>query len=517
MTDKNIAELVDLLAKGELSKTELVSALNQIKFAPHDSPVPFSLATAAPAFELPKTVAAPAVTLPKIPEEAKAQLAESPHLHSQQDTSEESVRPEAVTQTRKTTENAGPELSLGLLARSEIFLREKERKQKSLQERLLAQGLGSCTFRPSINGSATTKNKDKNRVSLDGSIRSCETVEDRLIGFERRKRENASLLKAQLEMQEDAEYSQHCTFRPFIRSATGKSKYWQAALAAGVTPKKEPAVLSFDESECTFHPKTNPLPPSMRTAHEYTACSAYTRLSTPCQPFVTPPGSNRNRPGKSQDHAHTPQGKTRGKKAQPSSFSKFLLRQDAYEAYKQHSRASILKEVTVTPVPKIDPRSRVMAERVDYSTRAPHGYSRDDSEAEAEAWFQPRLVAKQFPDSDNSARMRRTVGKPKSSTAVHEALNCTFRPNLEGTKGKYKEVKSRLGVGDELDTLMARIDEMRKEKEKDNDRVRYQRAADEVAECTYKPKTSVPPRYILAKQELESRIESITSKSNPPA
>ena len=538
MSEFDVDGLVDLLNKGgKITKEELVSALNQIQFK----------------------------LTPSVPEEKKAEQIAIPqpqHIPNanatpiqEQDNTKEKIEPETEIDARldnvqKIAENNSLKLDLTnddshkilgsreelnpqkkqnkggytsksnrsplnnhnqfpreeFLSRVDHYQKCKERKVKEMKEQLEAKATQPCTFCPNT---VARKKMDKSQNDFY----------ERLAATEAQKTDKSHLLRYEQEEREAFEFNQSCTFRPYICSATGKSKYWKAALRN--SDSKASSRTSFQERECTFTPATNRVSAKMKIAHRYLSMDPYKRLS---QSFLCIKEENEEEVEDENDmKCRTTRHADKNSK---NAFSVFIQRQNEYERAKELHKNQLIDLTTNQGSPYIDKKSvEIATSLASFDKRNQQFIEKQkmkmyENEEEAD-WFHPKLIPRRKMNSTQSivsdyifrTPRKKDLNSTSSLSEEHEIRECSFRPKLF-TSGAYSATKSTLRLSDQLSTFSTRLSEKEREQEAKKRSMRYERELREDQNCTHKPRTTPLPQYLRIKKQVETMFNS-SSSINP--
>ncbi|CAE7262453.1 unnamed protein product, partial [Symbiodinium microadriaticum] len=242
-----------------------------------------------------------------------------------------------------------------------------------------------------------------------------------------------------------------CTFRPDL-TRSGRSFVQTRAGFTAMTRErrtKVQAASSVTSSEPTFQPQTNPIHPSMRSAHAYLQQSVFRRLSQPSTP---------ERPPVSRSF----EGHRSLEVSTDSSIFQFLQRQNLCE----EARRDRLERLHATNDPPLRPvlceRSLQLASRGRRSELS-RSKSASPKSASAQDWsFTPKItkLARQreprgcsdLGPGDQARRAVRQLRRCEESSRKEQKL-LPFAPAVRS----YQDVGSRLRVLEEPDTLIERV------------------------------------------------------------
>ena len=367
---------------------------------------------------------------------------------------------------------------------------KKNVNQESMKEQKLRLETKECTFHPKTNEKSTVFSQD--------------TI-DRLTKI----RENTRLvrLKEEQERKKLEEEMEACTFHPQINknSCISGSKYM-----------KESNRLYYTGSTPTFIPTVKGPTRKMKAANEYIKQDPFERLSRPREAYQPEP----------EEPEYSMKSSTPLPEYSGCSFSTrpFFERQALYELMKHEKKQQLSQKPPKNPV--MNERSKKLVktdffERNEEMIRKKLEPSVDYPEA---CSFQPKIT--------NLAKMRRNRSvaemaygdsKKKSEKIeflkemAEEKFKESINPSTFQSKS-YANVKSKLQILDDPHSYIDRIKYQQRRKEAETQILKDEKARQEVAECTHSPNIIDAPGYVkqiarnMAMIRSEMAVEETTAK-----
>eukprot|EP00826_Nyctotherus_ovalis_P062663 TRINITY_DN910_c0_g1_i4.p2 TRINITY_DN910_c0_g1~~TRINITY_DN910_c0_g1_i4.p2 ORF type:complete len:222 (-),score=41.92 TRINITY_DN910_c0_g1_i4:133-798(-) len=169
-----------------------------------------------------------------------------------------------------------------------------------------------------------------------------------------------------------------------------------------------------------------------------------------------------------------------------TSLEEFMQRQKLHVLRKKQRAEE--GEVERSHSPKINDKSREMASKLgDFDERR-------ELISLRRMRFKFPGVKEQFTPKIN--KLPKYFPKPATCAKPKEPVQTpTFSPSLNKSK-EYGNIKSRLRLRDSIDTLLERIRQENKEKERVYNKVKCERNLNEELECTHKPRILPDPTYL---------------------
>ena len=559
MSNFEIEKLISLLEKGQISKEELLAAMNNIQFqqAPHTPPKEETKTDQKPIEEPQKEVSASA---PNPSEPTRKDLEENiqnlekafePILNDDPSLLNSCIKTTSPGESPlKLQDIEGPEVkkdgevlqavpivpSLDLkklsedvkvqfatsppllsqadasnleasstfLIRNDHYVSQKELRRRERENQLLELQQKECSFHPKINKTANS------------SPKTGEEIGDRL-HRSNRKEECLEQIRYELEKREAEDILQNCTFQPCVYSKYAKSKYMVSSKDADALKGLSVSCksMSLDEYKYTFRPEINKLPEKgMEQAKKYLSGDPYTRLS-----------QSANKAQKMLDMYESVQDEICAAGSKDNGNAKerlkqFYERQNEFEVRKQENKQKLLNEIHIEPTPKIDAKSEAIAKNLigfeerneALLNRAEDHATKHNKDYQREYTFQPDILPvskglkpKNYDELSYSSTVQKEVKleQLKKTIADLEAQVCTFKPELDNKK--YASVQSKLKLKDGIDTYVDRV-QMQREKQEALSKIYHQsKEQEEIAHCTHAPKITELPYYMRIKKEIEAR------------
>ncbi|OMJ80847.1 hypothetical protein SteCoe_18797 [Stentor coeruleus] len=347
---------------------------------------------------------------------------------------------------------------------------KKNINQEVLREKKLRIDVKDCTFKPKTN------------------IPSCKFTKETIERLAKT-RETTRLLKIKEDQERKRfeEEMKNCTFQPEINrnsSITG-SKYLSD------TPKK---IVLYEQP--AFTPKVKGPSKTMSSANEYLKQDPFERLSRPREPYQPEPEESEITENFFKSQIQYPENPG-------SSFSTrpFFERQALYEIMKQEKK-ELLQQIT-SAKPQINERSKKLV-TTDFFERNDEMISKKSTPKQHpnEPNFQPKIT------NMGKMRRNRSVAemsygdlkkknekleylKELQEDKIREVVN----PSVFQSKS-YANVKSKLQIADDPDSYVERIKSQQRKKELETQIAKEEKIRQELSECTYAPIVIDAPVYV---------------------
>ena len=375
------------------------------------------------------------------------------------------------------------------LDRQSQFQFKKHFNNETLREQKLQYETRECTFQPKTNADNVSFSQDT-------------------IARLTKSRENTRLLKLKEDQDRRKleEEMQACTFHPQINrnSCISGSKYLSE------TPKKE----FFGESP-TFVPRVKGPSKKMKSANEYIKQDPFERLSRPKESYQPEP----------EEPEYSIKSTTPVPDCYGSSFSTrpFFERQALYELMKHEKREMMEQQSPKRPI--INERSKKIVKSS--FTERNEEMIKKKTEPKIDypdlCTFQPKIT--------NLAKMRRnrsfaemTYGDSKKKSEkieylkemAEEKLKELVNPSIFQSKS-YANVKSKLQILDDPQSYIDRIKSQQRKKEIHAQINKEEKIRQEISECTHAPVVIDAPTYVkqIARNMAMIKAEMSVSKKSP--
>eukprot|EP00440_Ansanella_granifera_P072239 gb/GFBE01078393.1/.p1 GENE.gb/GFBE01078393.1/~~gb/GFBE01078393.1/.p1 ORF type:complete len:550 (+),score=73.97 gb/GFBE01078393.1/:1-1650(+) len=430
------------------------------------------------------------------------------------------------------------ETSLDCFAsRNELWDLQRSRRRQELKRQQEAKELSECSFHPSGGVSRT-----RGGAAPGLSPRSASVLAERLA----QPSNAAPRLSQRLEewrQQREAESHSECTFKPNLSQSS--RSFQQAPRTPDRMTRARKACESSQVSEFSaqseFVPATNPVPPSMRSAHAYLQEDVFSRLSRPppCTPDRHEVAEERRR-----HSASSPWPLSRSC-SEPSigvdsSMLCFLQRQNLCEEARQQRLQSIEASTAPSLRPALCQRSlqlvtrsqRRAADAADAtpavrscperpqtapgrtSASPPPKPARPRTATERECTFAPKITSlarQREPRSfselgpGDQRRREKRARQRREVTEKQEASRYSFKPEVRS----YQGIGSRLRVLEDPDTLLERMARSREAA------MRNARNAKKVEEYPFHPEGVKPaPELVRRMAESHRALRELREKEN---
>ena len=347
MEEQNITELVELLQKDIVPKSELISSIDKIKFKSNtpimkgetnlNSKETFDKLIKT-TFKATKANSVNANRDLKIMNKCSTEKSLSStksKIHGKDINESTKIKPEKTSVLYKGEHSPIPDndkrknVKLADRIVLDKFYRESLTNLKKSE--LDKEEMKECTFKPKTNLKRSSSKF---------------TEETKLRLYEQHKL-NLILNKVKRDIDYNNEYKEieQCTFHPTINSTTAKSRYMSDIICdtnQRLINNKSSTSLKETENEFSFKPEITKYPNSDKKMKEYLNNKAYLRLSQSAaklQKPCSPPNINENK---------------------PTDFNKFLDRQKEFEMMKKCKKQTIIDHLEIKPVKKINNNSKEM-------------------------------------------------------------------------------------------------------------------------------------------------------------
>lgn len=491
--------LISLLENEKVSKEELISAIDQIKFCTAFKDADEEIENDLPAKECNRHLLdqransiehqlAVKPTFPCNDPDLKAPSKKGKHMQGY--SRNKCISTGTLLTTNELTSYTGSKQDLACIlrdttsshkslqqqdfwSRHELYKTRKEMNQKNRATQIKEQEAKECSFKPKLNIQP---------IILQGfsSKKSAERLHS-----EAKKKAAVQKLRAQVKEKELTDMAENCTFRPAINSTSTDPRYMEIS-----NNFLRDDSLRTGEVECTFSPEVNKIKKLTKQFSEYLNIDPYTRLF-------------HGRNEKTIKHFET----VRESKMSPQdaniirkNFNEFHKRQLQFELKKQTKKEDMLKATKVDPTPKINKKSQELAKNISKrKQKTSSAHTLHDKKA-GDLTFRPEILP------ESRKREGKTLDemtympillKQQRLSALRESLNqepqsaVPVRAQCKAGEGK---AESRLKLLDCVDTLMERI---RREKLSSKSARNFKKRLKEnkeMAECTHRPAITKPPK-----------------------
>lgn len=276
--------------------------------------------------------------------------------------------------------------------------------------------------------------------------------------------------------------------------------------------KKKPKV--YNEDQCTFVPKINPIKQSFKGVSLYLNQDAFERLSRPKTP-------SQSRLSHRESHsANTSRVSSRNSRRSDSpeknvreSFESFLARQQDSLKRKEEKIERVKATMENPHQPNINPKSKEMMskrrkgapflERMMYEEKKKESKVVQPSSIEKECTFKPKInkVSQKLPPRSigdlaygDKERRRLRLMEKKTKYEQKQMQNVTFQPKL--ISKSINNVESTLKISSDPSNYLARVAEIKRRHEAKRNAILEERKKKELNDCTFKPKVNDAPEYI---------------------
>jgi len=511
MQDFNIENLVNMLEKGEISKDELVSAMDSIQFKPFISQPDITkeegldqkaslYQSLKSSTQLPESRIESILFTPSS-EGKKERLREKKSVPLAEENLKRRIsRNHNMMGSSSSTENYPKDFFTSnsqFLERMDFYQKQKETNRQRYESLIREQSEKECTFKPSINNKS--------------GFSSAEKPEERLYKEDKRKKLRNQLL-IRVKQEEERALINTCTFHPSVLCKTAKSRYLDAANEINslmIFNKTYREVADDSESEYTFKPKINAYKKELKHKIEYLNTDPYIRLSQKA------PGSycivDKKTEGKKQVNVK-------------EKLKEFFNRQYSFIEKRKENKLKILKDVEVDNNPKINKRSRIMIKSLTRATSKKKIVKA--IEDNKDCTFQPKILhtskqRKQKTYNEMSyepiANKEVKIEQMKKSIIKQQESIFTFNPELN----KNKTAKSKLLLAENVNVYAKKIrlnKNKHQNKARANDRLKQLK---EMGQYTYRPvindiqsKRNSSSKQILYKNTEKASYSKIHRKKN---
>lgn len=380
---------------------------------------------------------------------------------------------------------------------------EKDLHNKRKKEQLEIQ---ECSFRPRTLHDSGSK--------LRSSAESLRDSIQRLYPPSQAK----SKVAEQIELERERSDSLECTFAPNL-ALSMRSWKRQSSAAAEWADRSRLTQESVREpqpqglpSEYTFHPAINKVPEKMEAAASYCRENVFDRLSA--VPVLSE--SEGDDAEEAADAALDPE--LRNEELQEA-FIDFLERQNFRNEVKEARMEKLRETVDPTFVPSLCDRSRRLA----VAAKGRFGYTpapRPPAPAPApdpEARFQPRIsrMAKRMPARKpedlahgDAQRLRLAAEARRARARDMEMAETTFAPALTDNAAERGRVRAEEAVETYCMRMRLRDEKLAQKLEQ----MRAAKVAAESSECTFTPKISQVPDYIVRMADASRAAKAVVAK-----
>lgn len=420
----------------------------------------------------------------------------------------------------------------------ERAMRWKERKRNEYEEKskmVVELELQQCTFKPQINPQLPQNSflsSDFGRMD-DGDRGNIYDKLYREANRSAKQKEEYSRKEAEEQLRRD------CTFHPKIT--------YNKKLSPSIVPryqetkKIDPRViqthLQEQESECTFHPKTNGVNKHRFSTggQMYLSTNPFERLSKAVTPVKTQEAG-------SQDdisaRSRLSFGSTTSSKRPSSaslrnseiSFEQFWERHVGRENKKKQKIEFLASKLEPTHQPELNKKSlQMVRNKADFLTRVQHHLSKKEEKInnkqevpEKDCTFQPKinaaskkLPARTFEDMSlgDYERVQKNVTQKKEMLEDYHRSALTFQPQTTGNKNY--NVSSFLRLREDPDNYLKRLREMEDKKKAKIESMKEELENKELSHCTFRPKTHDAPDYVKRISE-SMKLLAKSQKSEEP-
>ncbi|KAG9396475.1 pathogenesis-related genes transcriptional activator [Carpediemonas membranifera] len=302
----------------------------------------------------------------------------------------------------------------------------------------------------------------------------------------------------QAQKQREQKELEECSFKPKINKRPASATRVRTSNTDPVTrlyregvKRKQSVAAALEQThaeqfdrECTFTPKTNK-PRALRDRE-----GVFDRLYE-------------SRQGQRESRRGSHDGEQKTAVSSRESFDAFISRQQRMEFRKRVRREEVLTEVMCDSTfrPKINPSSTKMADaKTDAWSRLTTSKT-DLNNLPDGCTFTPRMYTRRSKQTRGRSVMEMSVIDSQKVKAKHEKArkikeeadleHATFTPQIVS-----RNARSRLNVLQDPNEYLRRLDESARAKEETRQRVFAQRAAEEVEECTFRPRIRECPAFV---------------------
>ena len=213
----------------------------------------------------------------------------------------------------------------------------------------------------------------------------------------------------------------------------------------------------------------------------------------------------------------------------------FYQRQMLYEIYKQQNKHKIKNQTNQNRQPLINNKSVKIAETlVDFDKRNEVLLNRKENFMSAkqvqnnEYTFHPKILESskclRKKNADEMAFLplaekEKRIKRMKDDKISSENKELTFKPNLNKTENKYSNIGSRVGINQDTDAYVERLNRIEERKNNANLIYQKQKEMQALTECTHRPKINAISNAIgkyskynnSLSQSFKSNVEKIPS------